>query len=67
MVITQQDRNILIETSGSINMQAVQKLIDYINVLEITASNQGAEEQATELAQQIDKSWWSENKSRFLP
>ena len=67
MVITRQDKNILIETSGSINMEAVQKLIDYINVLEITSRNKGTEEQATELAREIDKGWWSKNKSRFLP
>ena len=48
-------------------MEAVQKLIDYINVLEITSQNQGTEEQAAALAKEIDKNWWSENKHRFLP
>ncbi|GAB4016848.1 hypothetical protein GCM10028808_46590 [Spirosoma migulaei] len=67
MVITRQDRNILIEANDSINMEAVQKLIDYINVLEIVSQNQGSEEQAAELAAESDKNWWSENKSRFLP
>ena len=67
MVITRQDRNIIIQTNDSINMEAVQKLIDYINVLEITSQNQGTEEQAAALAKEIDKNWWSENKHRFLP
>lgn len=67
MVITRQDKTILIETNGSINMEAIQKLIDYINVMEITSQNQGTEEQAAELAKEIDKNWWSANKSRFLP
>lgn len=67
MVITRQDKKIIIETNGSINMEAVQRLIDYINVLEITSQNQGTEEQAAELAREIDKNWWTANKSRFLP
>ena len=68
MVITRQDKNILIQTNDSINMEAVQRLIDYnINVLEITSQNQGTEEQAAELARDVNKKWWSENKSRFLP
>ncbi len=67
MVITRQDKNILIQTNGSINMEAVQRLIDYINILEITSQNQGTEEQAAELARDVNKKWWSENKSRFLP
>lgn len=67
MVITRQDRNIIIEASDSINMGAVQKVIDYINILEIVAKNQGTEEQASDLAEQVNKNWWIENKSRFLP
>ena len=67
MVITREDNKIIIETNGFINMNAVQELIDYINVLEIVAQNQGTEEQAAALAREIDKAWWADNKSRFLP
>ncbi|MCF0054075.1 hypothetical protein LXM25_28640 [Dyadobacter sp. LJ53] len=67
MVITRQDRNIIIEASDSINMDAVQKVIDYINILEIAAKNQGTEKDASDLAKHVDKNWWAENKSRFLP
>ncbi|GAB2770839.1 hypothetical protein GCM10027275_11930 [Rhabdobacter roseus] len=66
-VITRQNRNIIIETDDSINMEAVQKLIDYINILEITSKNQGTEEEAAELAREVNKKWWSENKARLLP
>lgn len=67
MVITRQNRSIIIEASDSINMEAVQKVIDYINILEITAKNQGTEEQAAELAREVENNWWKHNKSRFLP
>jgi hypothetical protein len=67
MVITRNDRSITIEADDSINMEAVQKVIDYINILEITAQNQGTEEQAAELARETEANWWEANKSRYLP
>ncbi len=35
MVITRQNRSIIIEANDSVNMEAVQRVIDYINILEI--------------------------------
>lgn len=67
MIITRKNRSITIDTEGLINMEAVQKVIDYINILQITAQNQGAEEQAAELARETEATWWNTNKSRFLP
>jgi hypothetical protein len=66
MIITRENNKIIIQAVSSINMDAVQRLIDYINVLEITANNQGTEEQAAALADEIDRNWWTENKKRFL-
>jgi hypothetical protein len=47
-------------------MKAVQKIIDYFNVLEITSRAKGTEEQAAELANEVDKKWWTDNKHRFM-
>ena len=66
MVIERDNENIIIKADKSINMSAVQKLIDYINVLEIASQKQGTEEEAARLAEEADKKWWQENKSRFL-
>ena len=49
MVITRQNRSIIIETNDSVVMEGVQRVIDYINILKITAKNQGTEEQSAEL------------------
>lgn len=67
MIITRRNRSITIETDDSVNMEAVQKVIDYINILEITAQNQGTEEQAAQLARETESIWWQANKNRFLP
>jgi len=66
MVIEQTEQGILIKTTAPVNMKAVQKIIDYFTVLEITSRSKGTEEQAAQLADEVDKKWWQENKGRFL-
>lgn len=66
MIITRDNDNIIIKPSQSINMAAVQQLIDYINVLEIASGKQGTEEEAAALANKVNKKWWTENKQHFL-
>ena len=66
MIITRDNDNIIIKANQSINMAAVQQLIDYINVLEIASQKKGSEEEAAALAEDVDKKWWANNKHRFL-
>jgi hypothetical protein len=66
MVIEQTEQGILIKTTAPVNMKAVQKIIDYFTVLEITSRSKGTEKQAARLADEVDKKWWQENKGRFL-
>ena len=66
MIIERQNQDIIIKASSEINMSAVQKLIDYINVLEIVTENKGTEEQALELSREANKNWWNQNRSRFI-
>jgi hypothetical protein len=65
MTIEQTEQGILIKTTAPVNMKAVQKIIDYFSVMEIVSRNQGTEEQASELSNEVDKKWWQENKDRF--
>ena len=67
MVITRDKDNIIITPGQGINMDAVQQLIDYINILEIASHKQGTEEEAAEMANSVNKKWWDANKHRFLP
>ena len=66
MIIERQNNEIVIRPNGSVNMEAVQKVIDYINVLEIVSQNQGTEEQAIALARDAERTWWTKNRHRFL-
>jgi len=66
MVVERQNNEIIIRLPGSMNIDAIQKMVDYFNVMEIVSQNKGTEEQAAELAREVNKKWWTENRSRFI-
>ncbi|MHA4739415.1 hypothetical protein [Dyadobacter sp. MSC1_007] len=66
MVVEQQNEDLVIRVSRPIDMRAAQKLLDYFNLMESISKNQGTEEQATELAREVNKNWWAANRSRFI-
>lgn len=68
MVIERQNDEIIIRLPAALlDIREVQKLVDYFRFVESNAQNQGTEEQAAELAREVDQNWWRENKHRFLP
>jgi hypothetical protein len=40
--------------------------IEHLHILESNPKNQGTPEQADELAREINTTWWTENKHRFI-
>ena len=67
MIIERDNENLIIKVNSSlIGMDEIQKTIDYLRILESNAKNQGTQEQADELAREINKNWWAENKHRFI-
>jgi hypothetical protein len=66
MVIERTEQGILIKPTEAINMAAVQMVIDYVNVLEITSRNKGTAEEAAEWANDTDQRWLEKNKHRFV-
>ncbi|CAN5120717.1 hypothetical protein BH09BAC6_BH09BAC6_23760 [soil metagenome] len=67
MIVERENENVIIKVNSTlIGMDEVQKTIDYLRILESNAQNQGTQEEADELAREINKNWWAENKHRFL-
>ncbi|HWZ02881.1 MAG TPA: hypothetical protein VNX40_04665 [Mucilaginibacter sp.] len=67
MIIERDNDNIVIRLNAKlISLEEVQKFADYFRVLESNSLNKGTEEEAAALADEVDKKWWTKNKSRFL-
>jgi hypothetical protein len=53
------DRDEIIKASESMNREAVQKIIDFLNTPDIISHDQGTEEQATGLAREVNNEGWA--------
>ncbi len=66
MVVERTTQGILLKTDAPINLKMVQQIIDYCTALEINGRTKGTQKEADELAQDVNKKWWTENKHRFI-
>ena len=67
MLIERNDNNqIVIKVSSSIDSFGLQRLIDYIKYLEATAKTKAKQSDADNLADEVNASWWTKNRKRFI-
>jgi hypothetical protein len=67
MTIKRTDNQIIITLPASVDLEGVQRLINYLLYKEATKDSKANQEDIDELAREANKKWWEENKDRFLP
>lgn len=67
MVIERTNDQITITLPATVDLEGVQRLIDYLLYKEATKSSNAKQEAVDEFARTVNKQWWNENKQRFLP
>jgi len=60
------NKQITITVSSSVDSFGLQRLIDYIKYLEATSNSKVKQKDIDALSDQVNASWWSENRSRFI-
>jgi predicted trehalose synthase len=60
------DNKIVITISSSVDSLGLQRLIDYIKYLEATSNSKATQQDADELADEVNSSWWEQNRKRFV-
>jgi len=66
MVIERKKHEIIIRISDTIRDCDLQSLKDYISYIEATALSQATQKQADDFSNEVNSSWWSDNKDRLL-
>jgi len=66
MIIERTKSEIVIRVSSKINTLGLQRLVDYLRYLEITASSKAKQSDIDELAREVNKNWWDKNKQKFI-
>ena len=67
MLVERIDNNkIVITLSSSVDSFGLQRLIDYMKYLEATSKSKAKQSEVDKLANEVNASWWSENRKRFI-
>jgi len=67
MLIERTSNNqIKITVSSSVDSFGLQRLIDYIKYLEATSKSKAKQSDVDKLADEVNASWWEQNRKRFI-
>jgi len=66
MYIERTNDEIIIRLPKSVNAEGLQRLVDYLTYLELTSKSKANQANIDQLADKINKDWWTKNKNRFV-
>lgn len=66
MIIERKKKEILLKISPNVDKFGMEKILEYIEYLELTSNSKAKQKDADELAEELNKNWWEQNKDRFL-
>ncbi|OFX26284.1 MAG: hypothetical protein A2033_18105 [Bacteroidetes bacterium GWA2_31_9] len=67
MNVTRQNNEYIISIPDNIlSLNEIQEFIDYLRFRSITSKSKATSEDIDSIANEIDESWWSKNKRKFV-
>ncbi len=66
MVIERTSDQILLRISANVDKFGIQRILDYIEYLELTSKSGAMQKDADDLAEELNRNWWQENRDRFI-
>ena len=66
MSIERIDNEFLIKIPSSVDIGILQQFLDYVRVKTIASQSTASDEDILQIADNINKSWWIENKQHFI-
>lgn len=66
MIIERTNNQIVIKVSLNIDTLGFQRIMDYLDYLETTAKSKATQDDADQLADELNKNWWAKNRKKFI-
>jgi hypothetical protein len=66
MIVERTDSQIVIKVSPRVDAFGFQRIMDYLDYLEITSKSEATQNDADILADELNEDWWSKNRNRFI-
>ena len=67
MTVERTSKEIIIKLPLSVNIEEIQRFLNYLRYKELSSKSQASQEDADTLSKVVDQGWWEKNKDRFLP
>ena len=66
MIVERTGNQIIIKVSPHVDSYGFQRIIDYLDYLEVTSKSKATQDDADSLADDLNENWWAENRKRFI-
>ncbi|MEQ9377921.1 MAG: hypothetical protein RIG68_22225 [Imperialibacter sp.] len=66
MIVERTPNEILLKISPNIDKFAMERLLEYIEYLEMTSDVKGKQGDADKLADELNATWWAKNRDKFI-
>ena len=66
MLIERTTSEVIIRLPSSVDTIGLQRLVDYLTYKEATANSKATQDKVDQLARQVKKGWWKQNRKRLL-
>lgn len=66
MIVERTRNQIVIKISPKVDTFGFQRIMDYLEYLEISAKSKATQEDADKLADELNENWWANNRKKFI-
>ena len=66
MIVERANDQIVIKLSRNVETFGLQRIMDYLEYLELTSKTTAKQEDADKLADELNENWWAKNRKKFI-
>ena len=66
MQIERTENEVIIRLSANVDTEGLQRFIDYLSYKEAIAKSEATQVDVDQLAAEVKKGWWTNNRTRFI-
>ena len=66
MIVERTSSKIVIKVSHNVDTFGFQRIMDYLDYLEITAKSKATQDDVDSLADELNENWWTKNRKNFI-
>lgn len=66
MIVERINDQIVIKVSPQVDSFGFQRILEYLEYLELTSKNKATQDDADNLADELNENWWKNNRNKFI-